>query len=91
MVGESTPWLGCRDDSVIYLLGSSDYQGNSAGDTGGGISAFQSSIKLDGKNSYDGNHAVEGGGFYAFKSTVSVHGKSFFVNNCAGFMEEGLQ
>jgi len=35
-----------RDDCVVNLLGLSNYQGNSAGDTGGGISAFRSNINL---------------------------------------------
>ena len=54
-----------RDDSVVNLE-LSNYQNNSAGDTGGGISAFQSSLNLAGQNTFDTNHAVEGGGFYAF-------------------------
>ena len=72
-----------RDGCKTNLLGLSSYQGNSAEDTGGGISAFRSSFILDGQNTFDINTAVEGGGFYAFKSTVNVPGINSFLNNSA--------
>ena len=72
-----------RDGCNINLLGVSNYQGNSAEETGGGISAFRSSCNLDGQNSFDINKAVEGGGFYALKSTVNIPGENTFINNSA--------
>ena len=70
-----------RDGSAVNPLGLSYYQGNSAHETGGGISAFQSSFNLGGHSTFNNNHAVEGGGLYAFKSTVSVPGETTFVTN----------
>ena len=78
-----------RDDSVVNLE-LSNYQNNSAGDTGRGISAFQSSLNLAGQNTFDTNHAVEGGGFYAFKSTVSISGANTFTANSASYHGGGL-
>ena len=72
-----------RDGSVVNLLGSSNYQGNLAGDTGGGISAFQSSFKLAGHNTFESNKAAEGGGFYAFDCTVNFPGENTFITNSA--------
>ena len=48
-----------RDDSAIILLGTNNFKINSADYTGGGISAFESSLDLAGKNTFDGNHAEE--------------------------------
>ena len=73
------------NDCIVRLLGFSNYQENSAGDTGGGISAFRSSFNLAGQNTFNSNYAVEGGGFYAFKSTVNIPGESTFINNSASF------
>ena len=72
-----------RDGSVINVLGSSNYQGNLAKDTGGGISAFQSSFKLAGHNTFESNKAAEGGGFYAFDCTVNFPGENVFITNSA--------
>ena len=72
-----------RDGSVINVLGSSNYQGNLAKDTGGGISAFQSSFKLAGHNTFESNNAAEGGGFYAFDCTVNFPGENVFITNSA--------
>ena len=72
-----------RDASVVNLLGSSNYQGNLAVDTGGGISAFQSSFKLAGHNTFESNNAAEGGGFYAFDCTVNFPGENVFITNYA--------
>ena len=71
------------DGSVINVLGSSNYQGNLAKDTGGGISAFQSSFKLAGHNTFESNNAAEGGGFYAFDCTVNFPGENVFITNSA--------
>ena len=79
-----------RDDCVVNLLGLINYQNNSAGDTGGGISAFQSNFNLSGKSTFNRNHAVEGGGFYAFKSTVNSLGENYFNINSASFYGGGL-
>ena len=72
------------DGSVINVLGSSNYQGNLAEYTGGGISAFQSSFKLAGHNTFESNNAAEGGGFYAFDCTVNFPGENVFITNSAG-------
>ena len=72
-----------RDGSVVNLLGLSNYQGNLAGDTGGGISAFQSSFTLAEQNTFESNKAVEGGGFYAFSCIVNFSGKNIFITNSA--------
>ena len=72
-----------RDGSVVNVLGSSNYQGNLAKDTGGGISAFQSSFKLAGHNTFESNNAAEGGGFYAFDCTVNFLGENVFITNSA--------
>ena len=72
-----------RDDCVVNLLGLSHYHNNSAGDTGGGISAYRSSFILAGQNTFNSNHAMEGGGFYAFKNVVNSFGKSIFIGNFA--------
>ena len=78
------------DDCVVNLLGIGNYQNNSAGDTGGGISAFRSSINLAGQNTFNSNYAVEGGGFYVFKSTVNVPGENNFINNSASSQGGGF-
>ena len=72
-----------RDGSAVNVLGWSNYQGNLAGDTGGGISAFQSSFKLAGHNTFESNKAAEGGGFYAFDCTVNFPGENVFITNSA--------
>ena len=72
-----------RDGSVVNLLGWSNYQGNSAQYTGGGVSAFQSSFKLAGHNTFESNKAAEGGGFYAFDCTVNFPGENVFITNSA--------
>ena len=72
-----------RDGSAVNLLGWSNYQGNLAKDTGGGISAFRSSFKLAGHNTFESNNAEEGGGFYAFDSTVNFPGENVFITNFA--------
>ena len=72
-----------RDDCVVNLLGIGNYQNNSAGDTGGGISAYRSNFNFAGQSTFNRNHAVEGGGFYAFKSSVNVRGESTFITNSA--------
>ena len=41
--------LYARDGSVVTLLGSNTYLNNSAGYTGGGISAFHSSFHISGQ------------------------------------------
>ena len=72
-----------RDGSVVNLLGSSNYQGNIAEYTGGGISAFQNSFNLAGQNTFGSNKAVEGGGFYIFDCTVNLSGENVFFTNSA--------
>ena len=72
-----------RDGSAVNLYGWSNYQGNSAEYTGGGISAFQSSFKLAGHNTFESNKAAEGGGFYAFDCTVNFPGENVFITNSA--------
>ena len=72
-----------RDGSAVNVLGWSNYQKNSAEYTGGGISAFQSSFKLAGHNTFERNKAAEGGGFYAFDCTVNFPGENFFITNSA--------
>ena len=72
-----------RDGSIVNVLGWSNYQNNSAEYTGGGISAFQSSFKLAGHNTFESNKAAEGGGFYAFDCTVNFPGKNVFITNSA--------
>ena len=70
-----------RDGSVVNLLGLSNYQGNIAEDTGGGISAFQSSFKLGGQTTFEGNRAAEGGGLYTFNCTVNLEENTFITNS----------
>ena len=72
-----------RDGSAVDLLGWSNYQNNSAEYTGGGISAFQSSFKFAGHNTFEGNNAAEGGGFYASDCTVNFPGENVFITNSA--------
>ena len=72
-----------RDGSAVNVLGWSNYQGNSAELTGGGISAFQSSFKLAGHNTFESNKAAEGGGFYTFDCTVNFPGENVFITNSA--------
>ena len=72
-----------RDGSVVNLLGLSNYQGNIAEDTGGGISAFQSSFKLGGQTTFEGNKAAEGGGLYTFNCAVKLPGENTFITNSA--------
>ena len=72
-----------RDGSAVNLLGWSNYQNNSAGDTGGGMSAFRSSFKLGGHNTFESNNAAEGGGFYAFDCAVNFPGENVFITNSA--------
>ena len=72
-----------RDGSAVNLYGWSNYQGNSAKDTGGGISAFQSSFKLAGHNTFESNKAAEGGGIYTFDCTVNFPGENVFITNSA--------
>ena len=72
-----------RDGSAVNLLGWSIYQDNLAEYTGGGISAFQSSFKLAGYNTFERNKAAEGGGFYAFGCTVNFPGENTFITNSA--------
>ena len=72
-----------RDGSAVNVLGWSNYQGNSAEYTGGGISAFQSSFKLAGHNTFESNKAAEGGGFYTFDCTVNFPGENDFITNSA--------
>ena len=72
-----------RDGSAVNLYGWSNYQGNSAEYTGGGVSAFQSSFKLAGHNTFESNKAAEGGGFYAFDCTVNFPGENVFITNSA--------
>ena len=72
-----------RDGSAVNLYGWSNYQGNSAEYTGGGVSAFQSSFKLAGHNTFESNKAAVGGGFYAFDCTVNFPGENVFITNSA--------
>ena len=72
-----------RDGSAVNVLGWSNYQNNSAEYTGGGISAFQSSFKLAGHNTFESNNATEGGGFYAFDCSVNFPGENVFITNSA--------
>jgi len=72
-----------RDGCVVNLLGFSICEGNTAEDTGGGISAFQSSFNLSGHNNFTVNKALTGGGFYAFNSTLDLLGKNAFTANFA--------
>ena len=72
-----------RDGSAVNLYGWSNYQGNSAEYTGGGISAFRSSFKLAGHNTFESNKAAVGGGFYAFDCTVNFPGENVFITNSA--------
>ena len=72
-----------RDGSTVNLLGSSNYQGNLADYTGGGISAFQSSFKLGGQTTFESNKAAEGGGLYTFNCTVKFPGDNNFITNSA--------
>ena len=72
-----------RDGSAVNLLEWSNYQNNSAEYTGGGISAYQSSFKLAGHNTFESNKAAEGGGFYAFDCTVNFPGENVFITNSA--------
>ena len=72
-----------RDGSAVNVLGWSNYQDNLAEYTGGGISAFQSSFKLAGHNTFESNKAAEGGGFYAFDCTVNFPGENVFITNSA--------
>ena len=72
-----------RDGSAVNLYGWSNYQGNSAEYTGGGVSAFRSSFKLAGHNTFESNKAAEGGGFYAFDCTVNFPGENVFITNSA--------
>ena len=72
-----------RDDCAVNLLGFNSYEGNSAEDTGGRISAFQSSFNLSGHNTFTVNIAVTGGVFYAFNSTLDLLGKNAFTANFA--------
>ena len=72
-----------RDDCTVNLLGLSNYQGNSAGDTGGGISAFQSSFILAGQTMFNFNKAVVGGGLYTFNCTANFSGENTFTDNSA--------
>ena len=79
-----------RDGSAINVLGLSNYQGNSAKDTGGGISAFQSSFKLAGQNTFESNKAAEGGGLYTFNCTVNFPGENTFITNSASSQGGGF-
>jgi len=72
-----------RDGCVVNLLGFNSYEGNTAEDTGGGISAFQSSFNLSGHNTFTVNIALTGGGFYAFNSTLDLLGNNSFTGNSA--------
>ena len=72
-----------RDGSIVNVLGWCNYQNNSAEYTGGGISAFQSSFKLAGHNTFESNNAAEGGGFYTFDCTVNFPGENNFITNSA--------
>ena len=72
-----------RDGCVLNLLGLNIYQDNLAEDTGGGISAFQSSVSLNAKSTFDSNKAVEGGGLYTFNCTVNFLGVNTFITNSA--------
>ena len=72
-----------RDGSVVNLLGLNYYQGNIAEDTGGGISAFQSSFKLGGQTTFERNKAAEGGGLYTFNCAVKLPGENTFITNSA--------
>ena len=72
-----------RDNCVINLLGLSNYQNNSAEDTGGGISAFWSSFNIAGQNIFESNNAGEGGGFYAVHCSVTFSGENAFTANSA--------
>ena len=65
-----------KDECIVNLFGLS----NSAGDTGGGISAYKINFNLSGQSTFNSNHAVEGGGFYAIKSTVNAPGENSFLN-----------
>ena len=72
-----------RDGSAVNLYGWSNFQGNSAEYTGGGVSAFQSSFKLAGHNTFESNKAAEGGGFYTLDCTVNFPGENVFITNSA--------
>ena len=72
-----------RDGSAVNLLGSSNYQGNLADYTGGGISAFHSTFKLGGRTTFESNKAAEGGGLYTFNCTVKLPGENTFITNSA--------
>ena len=79
-----------RDGSAVNFYGWSNYQGNSAEYSGGGVSAFQSSFKLAGHNTFESNKAAEGGGFYAFDCTVNFPGENVFITNSASNHGGGL-
>ena len=79
MEEESTPGMAVQ---LMFLDGATT-RGNSAEYTGGGISAFQSSFKLAGHNTFESNKAAEGGGFYAFDCTVNFPGENVFITNSA--------
>jgi len=72
-----------RDGCVVNLLGFNSYEFNSAEDTGGGISAYQSNFSLSGHNTFTVNKAETGGGFYASNSTVVFLGENAFTANSA--------
>ena len=79
MEEESTPGMAVQ---LIFMDGATTrvIQQNT---TGGGISAFQSSFKLAGHNTFESNKAAEGGGFYAFDCTVNFPGENVFITNSA--------
>ena len=72
-----------RDGCVIHLLGFSNYWGNSADYTGGGISVYQSNINLGGQSKFCNNKALEGGGLFIFKCAVNILGENNFIANSA--------
>ena len=78
------------DDCVVNFHGINSYEDNSAGDTGGGISAFRSSFYFAGQSTFNSNYAMEGGGFYAFKSTLDAPGENIFINNSASSQGGGF-
>ena len=72
-----------RDGCMLNFLGLSIYQDNSAGDSGGGISALQSNVNLAAQNTFHSNKALEGGGVYTFNCTVNFLGENTFITNSA--------
>ena len=60
--------------SKIMMYGETIVANNTATDSsGGGISLYQSDLKIYGNCTISGNHAMRGGGIHASSSTVAVY------------------